>query len=273
MGTSAGGSAKTILEGVIVQGNPIDCLAHAAARAKLFQIACGVMNDGGNSEDSSSMAVSRQKIYGEVFLYLRQCALDAAEHAPEAETRAAACKAAFHLDPRTAEKPTDIASDTLGVLEQLVATLSDSGRHIRNQFISVPGLFDEEITPELFDRRWCRAHIAVLLVFAACSGAFYGGMHAFKWNDHFPSEVEKRLWRISTCISVTGVVPLTALAVAKWAKLHPLATVLCWSLFAASGFVFLVVRTFLIIESFLSVRDLPLQAYKTVQWAESIPHI
>jgi hypothetical protein len=113
----SGESATTVFEGSIVQENPMNYLAHLAARAELFKIACGVMRDRRNSDDASSKTASRREIYGEVFLRLRQRALDACEHAPNAEVRAAACKAAFHLNPRAAEKPVDIESESLGIRE------------------------------------------------------------------------------------------------------------------------------------------------------------
>ena len=231
-------------------------------------------NTTGIIEDEPLRPETRQKIHGEVFLHVRQRALDIANDSSKGDAvRAAALKAAFHLDPRVAGRPDDVESASLGILEQLGSTLSDGGRHIRNQFIRAPGIFGEGEELKLFDRRWCNTHRAVLLVFATCSGAFYGGMHAFKWDDHFPSEIERILWEVSTCVGAAGVVPLAILAVILWTKPSRWVSLVCWALFVVSGLVFLAARIFLIVESFICVRDLPVRAYETVQWAETIPHI
>ena len=226
------------------------------------------------TDGGSSRYGTQQRIYEKVFLHVRQRALNIAnDESKRDEVRAAAFKAAFHLDPRVVRRPADVESPSLGILEQLVPTLSDGGRHIRNQFVQAPGIFGEGAELEWFDRRWCNTHRAVLLAFATCSGAFYGGMHSFGRNDHFPSESEKRLFEFSICIGAAGVVPLTALAVILWTRPPWLVSRLCWTLFVLSGLAFLTARTFLIVESFISVRDLPVGAYETVQWAEAIPHI
>ena len=261
------------------QGGAIKYLEHAASNAITLPIAYETIKRENaartTKDEESSRPEPRQRIHGEVFLHVRQRALDFANDVSKGdEVRAAAFKAAFHLDPRVAKRPAGVeGGGSLGILEQLLSTLSEGGRHIWNQFVWVPGIFGEGEELKWFDRRWCNTHKAVLLVFATCSGAFYGGMHAFKWNDQFSSETKKILWEVSTCIGAAGVVPLSALAVIVWTRPPLLVSGLCWIVLIVSGPVFLAARTFLIVESFLSLRDLPVGAYETVQWAESIPHI
>jgi len=173
----------------------------------------------------------------------------------------------------------DIQDRKSTFMELLLGTLVDGGRHVKNQFITVPGLFGRPgdrstVKTKYFGTSWCIMHRITLLLFATCSGAFYGGMHSLKWNYEFPSVVEKLMWRISAFISVTGIVPIVALALAvRWTRSRPVGCALCWALCTISGVVFLIARSFLIVESFVSVRALPEQAYDAVQWAEAIPHI
>ena len=242
----------------------------AYERIERERVAAGVI------DDKSPRPETRQRIYGEVFLHVRQHALDVANSAfKEDDVRAAAFKAAFHLNPCVVRCPTGDEDDRecLGVFKKLASTLSHGGRHIWNQLVWAPGIFGEGKELKWFDRHWCNAHRAVLLASAICSGAFYGGMHTLRWNDYFPSETERMLWKISTCIGAAGVVPLTTLAMIVWMKPPRLVSLLCWVLFIATGLAFVAARMFLLVESFVSLRDLPVRAYETVQWAESIPHI
>jgi hypothetical protein len=119
--------------------------------------------------------------------------------------------------------------------------------------------------------------IAITLSFVS---ALYGGLHATAWNNFFPTWQECHLWRASSLILVcTGVIlslyaagyalntrwdnPLEAL---NW--LGPLFKCAVWLI--ALGYV--VCRVFLVVEAFISIRELPTAVYETPVWSQFIPH-
>lgn len=98
----------------------------------------------------------------------------------------------------------------------------------------------------------------------------YGGIHLAAWSFHFPTLAEAIIWKVSCilpfciylfwniweCIdydSGSGVVEM----VGRWS--------------VAS--VILFCRMFLVIESFISLRSVPIGVYWTPAWLEMIPHI
>ncbi|KAI5776681.1 hypothetical protein EDC01DRAFT_782790 [Geopyxis carbonaria] len=237
-------------------------------------------------ETNSTPLQTKRKIYLDVLIYVRQQALEAAKKSSHnIHNRALACKVSFHLNQYiTVESPPNEDHDLRGPWSKFVATIRDGGRHISNQFIAIPGLLGGLLRvsylPE-FDPSWCFAHRIIVLTFAAVTGAFYGGMHAFKWHDPFPSAAERMLWRVSTLIGAAGIIALVvALAVAHRYDIVSRALrgvarpgdKVYWALFGVAGMVFLAARIFLVVESFVSMRALSKEAYKTVPWAEVLPH-
>jgi hypothetical protein len=117
------------------------------------------------------------------------------------------------------------------------------------------------------------------LIFSILS-IFYGGVHASSWNGHFPSAREQLLWRIASCIVAGGGLPLWAVNFIYDAWVLDLfysgtGTVLVvWGIFCVtlSG-VFAAARFYLVIESFISFRNLPVGAFSTVVWVNLLPHI
>ncbi|KAF8535495.1 hypothetical protein BDD12DRAFT_855103 [Trichophaea hybrida] len=130
----------------------------------------------------------------------------------------------------------------------------------------------ENQSAEPFKSSWRKRHRTYLMIFSAVVGAFYGTIHSTKWNSvWFPTVAEHRLWHISCVLGSAAVVPITILLLNPFApkRLRPLGTALgtvCWVVFVAA-------RVYIIVESFLSLRSLPLDAFKAVRWANAIPHI
>ena len=121
--------------------------------------------------------------------------------------------------------------------------------------------------------------------------AAYGGIHLSAWNFEFPSRVESIFWRTACFIIIGSSLPL--LAVPSWEKLDfnldvfyarlrnrtwvlrfiialrtahydfPGLILLCY---AAS-------RIYLVVESFISLRHVPIGVYAAVPWVENIPHV
>lgn len=125
----------------------------------------------------------------------------------------------------------------------------------------------------IFDESWRAEHRMIILAASSVSGAFYGGLHASKWNSQwFPTDSERFLWRISCCIGSVVAVPMLFLMITPFIKGKILRYasiafgILFWSVFVAA-------RIFIIFEAFLSLRRLPADAYSTVKWTNIILHI
>lgn len=116
----------------------------------------------------------------------------------------------------------------------------------------------------------------------------YGGIHLAVWNSQFASTQESLLWKVA-CIGIMTTV-LAAWTVARavhWAvglvldldrplrvkyaartmgfflRLSQLALVLLYFLS----------RLYLVVESFISLRHVPIGVYTTIPWVQIIPHI
>lgn len=125
------------------------------------------------------------------------------------------------------------------------------------------------------------------LIYAAC--------HASAWNSHFPTLTERSLWR-GSCIAVGAGVPLVFLMATVFnsitdyvvkenrhkyfhnrtlfiAKLlYVFNYLICVMLTASMSLLYAAARTFIVLETFISVRSLPLGAYESVNWVEYLPH-
>jgi hypothetical protein len=138
-----------------------------------------------------------------------------------------------------------------------------------------------------------------------CLSVLYGGAHAGAWNTHLPSTVERLLWRVSSVIAGTFVpLALASLCVGvlidmyiteldEWVKLHfpwwhsennrftnwfvklpaNYAVVVLNVTYVIAGVsAFIFARSFLVVESFISLRSLPKGSFKTVPWSNYWPH-
>lgn len=179
--------------------------------------------------------------------------------------------------------------------QRLKSSFKAASGEIADQIIKVPGLFtfkstdrvrktDKENvtskdaasrseTQKAFHPRWRRLHRMILFLFSAFTGAFYGAIHMTKWNSPwFPTEVEHFLWQVSCVMSSAVFVPVGLLMFIPFGGrgyCQYLLIVLCsitWAVFIAA-------RSYIVAESFLSLRSLPPAAFTTVQWTNAIPHI
>ncbi len=114
----------------------------------------------------------------------------------------------------------------------------------------------------------------------------YGGIHAAAWNDHFPSAVEKWLWRASASyigfcgglwvvlnFVVSNYQPLNDFW-EHWmdgqkGRIHNLSL---GSLVFTCGFSLMLARAYIVVEAFVSIRELPSAAYETPTWSQIFPH-
>lgn len=126
--------------------------------------------------------------------------------------------------------------------------------------------------------------MGIILWFASMA---FGGIHAAAWHNYFPSDAEAWIWRCSaTYISWSGLVWLTInlsakmfkpiddlwmgqrLSRAPWVRSWLLA-ILC----ALCGSLYIFARLYLVVEAFMSIRQLPVGAYQTPAWTEILPHL
>jgi hypothetical protein len=125
--------------------------------------------------------------------------------------------------------------------------------------------------------------------------AAYGGAHLSTWNFDFPTGIERLLWKSSCIMTLSGSLVVPGYHAWGWHILETgsisegtLEVFWGWRLFnsvapfpvgpmagiaiLASPFL-LAARIFLVVESVISLRDVPTGVYATVPWAQYIPHI
>ncbi|KAF3939537.1 hypothetical protein ABW19_dt0209686 [Dactylella cylindrospora] len=114
----------------------------------------------------------------------------------------------------------------------------------------------------------------------------YGAIHLAAWNDHFPTDAEKWLFRAGAIyIGFSGAlwVILNSLVRASrrlnvfWERWMDGEKSLFSSLFLGTivficGLSLMFARGYIVLEAFLSVRELPVRAYLTPDWTELFPH-
>lgn len=114
----------------------------------------------------------------------------------------------------------------------------------------------------------------------------YGGIHLAAWNFDFPSHVESILWKVSSFI-IMGLIPVVLLLFLLGVFVGEYLT--SWNTFlsveenieiayvmglAILGFLLYgFARIFLVVESFISLRHVPIGVYAAVPWVQNIPHV
>ena len=125
--------------------------------------------------------------------------------------------------------------------------------------------------------------MGMILWFASMA---FGGIHAAAWNGYFPSTVEFWMWRASSVhVVFCGLLWLVINLLAKlskpidmfWDRVVALQErrmtfiflgILCF----IGEFTFVIARIYLVLEAFVSLRQLPVAAYETPDWTQLVPH-
>lgn len=115
----------------------------------------------------------------------------------------------------------------------------------------------------------------------------YGAIHTAAWRSYFPTVAEKWLWHSSSIwVAISGVIWLLVNLIAKlyppidefWIAFQKRKTHWGWDwlfgpLCAVCGLMYIFARAYLVIEAFISIRQLPVTAYNQPGWVQAIPHL
>ena len=110
--------------------------------------------------------------------------------------------------------------------------------------------------------------------------AAYGGIHLSAWKFEFPSRIESMIWR-TACFIIMGS-PFALLAVPSWARiwkasldsvLEALIEGVSFGFFGLLFLCYAAARLYLVVESFISLRHVPIGVYAAVPWVQNIPHV
>ena len=101
----------------------------------------------------------------------------------------------------------------------------------------------------------------------------FGGCHLIGWDFLYPSLVERLLWRISSisCLVIPFLLILS-IYIPEWLERT------CFQdfpamLFFILGILYVLVRIYLLVEVFVSLRSVPAGVYQTVNWSLYFPHL
>ena len=112
----------------------------------------------------------------------------------------------------------------------------------------------------------------------------YGGIHLTAWNFHFASKTEHLLWKIA-CIDIMGTIPIGLLSSFLWLIWSPDHRTyfrrICFHLmetcsriiFTALAIFYTLSRVYIVVESFISLRHVPIGAFAAIPWVQDIPHV
>lgn len=105
----------------------------------------------------------------------------------------------------------------------------------------------------------------------------YGGVHLTAWRSVFPSFPEEVLWKVS-CIYIAAVLPVYFIIgpamsdVAFWSGPETSTAVGMSTVISLVLLIYGIARVFIIVESFISLRLVPLGVYISPPWVQMFPH-
>lgn len=100
----------------------------------------------------------------------------------------------------------------------------------------------------------------------------FGLIHCAGWFSAFPSVAEQLIWKTSSFL--IAAVPFTGLLVCIQLQYFQNGRILLrLKLLPIGAAMYLIARVVLLVIAIMALRDLPVGAYKVVEWTEFIPHI
>ncbi|TLD19621.1 hypothetical protein PspLS_09357 [Pyricularia sp. CBS 133598] len=114
----------------------------------------------------------------------------------------------------------------------------------------------------------------------------YGGIHMAAWNDHFPTEAEKWIWRGSSSYIAFcgGLWVVLNFAVSRIPKLNEFwehwmdgkrslgQSISLGIVVFICGLSLVFARVFIVVEAFIGIREMPASSYTTIEWTDILPH-
>ncbi|KAK7413930.1 hypothetical protein QQX98_007197 [Neonectria punicea] len=123
----------------------------------------------------------------------------------------------------------------------------------------------------------------ILLILLLVLPGVYGGIHFLVSNSRFPSEIEQLLWKISSFDIILTMPVFFALTFVgstiskKFFEYESLGESSWATFYKFPGhlmlFGYILARSFLVVESFISLRAVPIGTYWTPSWLQMLPHI
>lgn len=112
----------------------------------------------------------------------------------------------------------------------------------------------------------------------------YAGLHAAAWNIPLPSDIEQQLWRTSSiimlgcCVAWFGMDHFQEYRLIKKSKkgIVDRDSIVPWWRIPASivvATIYSLSRMYVLVESFLALRSMPMSTYQQVDWDRWVPHI
>jgi hypothetical protein len=111
-----------------------------------------------------------------------------------------------------------------------------------------------------------------LVVIVTILSCLYAGSHASAWFSHFPTYIERWIWR-GSCIAIAATPPVSSILLYVLVILDPFIIVLAFFPGLLALTIYLLARLFIPVEAFISMRSLPIGAFETVDWTEFWPHV
>lgn len=169
--------------------------------------------------------------------------------------------------------------------------------------LNTDGLRHEYLTPEIpnmpdFDWYVFPSYeVGPIMVVLATASAAYGGLHLTSWNSYFPTVTERWLWMSSSmCVAFIGCIPISReiwkyilgfirkSLLKLWKDsnhtspfripgLESLVAVLIFFSTPVASLAYCFARALIVVEAFISLRQLPLDYYNTPVWSNLIPHL
>lgn len=115
----------------------------------------------------------------------------------------------------------------------------------------------------------------------------YGGIHLTAWAFDFPTSVERIIWRVCCIDIMATLVSIFAITFALWMFEKSMDKLICWvfgrwnvldgaiwyNALYVMIFIYAVSRIFIVVESFISLRHVPIGVYATPAWIQMLPHL
>lgn len=111
------------------------------------------------------------------------------------------------------------------------------------------------------------------LILVALCPTLFGAVHVASWNITLPSYVELWIWRASSIYCLVAGVVLIVLLLLLDGDYPESVKDFSMGVLSFLAAVYVIIRVYMIVELFLSLRALPRSAFESVQWSSFLPHI